>query len=279
MTRFHSILLPHDGSPEAAKAMGCAGWLAERLGATLHVLTPTTLQIARAHRARMVLHQTAEAPESAVPKAIAAHSVELVVMTARGESASAGIDPTRRLGGIAQALIEQSPVPVLLLPLRYREVLPWRSMLVAASGEAVADRALETAVQLAGALHLRVAVVHCADRRAAPGALGAYADAPQHEYPGRLEEMVKRALSDLSSEECECIEEVTVCRGDTASGLLAQLARRSASVLALGWHGDLGAGRAPVLKRLLEEAECPLLVVRSTERSGARLKVGEQIDD
>jgi hypothetical protein len=34
-----------------------------------------------------------------------------------------------------------------------------------------------------------------------------------------------------------------------------------------------------VLKRLLEEAECALLLVRKSERSSAWLKVGEEIDD
>ena len=37
MKRFRSLLLPLDGSPEAAKAAPCALWLGERLGATLHV--------------------------------------------------------------------------------------------------------------------------------------------------------------------------------------------------------------------------------------------------
>jgi hypothetical protein len=32
------------------------------------------------------------------------------------------------------------------------------------------------------------------------------------------------------------------------------------------------------LKRLLEEAECALLLVRATEQSGARLKIGAEIE-
>lgn len=272
---FDSILVPHDGSPEAAKALGCGAWLAQRLGATLHVLTPATLQIAAEQRARMVLHRTAEAPDSAVPKAIAAHAVKLVVMTARGESASAGIDPGKRMGRVAEALIVESTVPVLLLPLHYREALPWTSMLVAASGEAAADQALETALQLAAALQLELSVLYCETPRTKAGALGAYADAPHYEYPHRLEEMVRRTAS--QHPECRCIAKVLLCHGDPAAEVLAHIAQRRSSVLALGWHGALTAGRAPVLKRLLDEAECPLLVVRQAARPTARLKIGDEL--
>ena len=51
---------------------------------------------------------------------------------------------------------------------------------------------------------------------------------------------------------------------------------RPASVLALGWHGTLAEGRAPVLKRLLEEARCALLIVRGTEHPKARPKLATE---
>jgi nucleotide-binding universal stress UspA family protein len=291
MSRFASILLPLDGSPEAAKGAGCALWLAERLGATLHVLHATAqplparealarLRVPDARRLQVVVHQLPENAEAAVLEAIAVHRVDLVVMSARGESASAGLELSQRLGTVAQAVLERSPVPVLLLPARYREALPWTSMLAAASGERAADQALEAAVRLATALRLKVTVVHSEDGPPAGTApLGAYADAPHHEYPQRLEEMVERGLAGCTPEEGHCVDHVLLARGDPAAVLLEEVARRSASVLALGWHGALAAGRAPVLKRLLAEAECALLLVRAAERSPARLKVGAEIDE
>ena len=291
MSRFASILLPLDGSPEAAKGAGCALWLAERLGATLHVLHATAqplparealarLRVPDARRTQVVVHQLPENAEAAVLEAIAVHRVDLVVMSARGESASAGLELAQRLGTVAQAVLERSPVPVLLLPARYREALPWTSMLAAASGERSADQALEAAVRLAAALGLKVTVVHSEDGAPAGTApLGAYADAPHHEYPQRLEEMVERGLAGCTPEEGHCVDHVLLARGDAAAVLLEEVARRTASVLALGWHGALAAGRAPVLKRLLAEAECALLLVRASERSPARLKVGAEIDE
>lgn len=290
MSRFNSILLPLDGSPEAAKAAGCALWLAEALGSTLHVLHATAhplsvgdalarLRVPHVQDARVVVHQVPGGAEAAVLEEIAAHRIDLVVMSARGESASANVAPSRRLGTIAQAVIERSPVPVVVLPLHYRQSLPWTSMLAAASGEVSADQALEAAVHLAAALRLKVTVVHSGDGPGGAGAapLGAYVDAPHHEYPQRLDQMVERGLAGCAAEEAQCVHEVLLCRGEPASVLLEQVAGHASSVLALGWHGALGAGRALVLKRLLEEAECALLVVRGAEHSRARLKVGSDI--
>lgn len=276
--RFDSILVPLDGSPEAAKALGCAAWLAERLNATLHVLGPATPQIAAEQRARVVLHPSALEPDAAVRAAVQAQQVKLVVMTARGASASAGAEAGRRLGRVAEALMTQSAVPVLLLPVHYREALPWRSMLVAASGEAAADQALGTALRLAGALRLALSVLYCESPRTRRAALGAYVDAAHHECQNRLD-LVTGAVSRRRGEDRGRIAQVLLCRGDPAAQVLDHLARERAAVVALGWHGSLDDGRALVLKRLLDEAQCPLLVVRQAPQTQARLAIGEEIDD
>jgi hypothetical protein len=179
-------------------------------------------------------------------------------------------------------VLERSPVPVVLLPAQYRESLPWTSMLAAASGEAAADLALDTAVRLAFALRLKVTVVHSENGPVAVGRapLVGYADAPHHEYPKRLEHLVERGLTSCSADEANCIDDVVLSRGDAALALLQQARRLHSSVLALGWHGKLSAGRALVFKRLLEQSECALLVVRRRpERSHARLKVGSNLDE
>ncbi|HEX7942071.1 MAG TPA: universal stress protein, partial [Gemmatimonadaceae bacterium] len=101
MSSFDSILLPLDGSLQAAKAVPCALWLAERLHATLHVLHSAPhpivpakalerLSALAAQRARTVLHQTTVDPVHAVLEATREHHVKLVVMTARGGSARQG---------------------------------------------------------------------------------------------------------------------------------------------------------------------------------------------
>lgn len=294
MTRFASVLLPLDGSPEAARAAGCALWLAHRLGATLHVVHATPqplsalaelarLRIPEAQGAGVVVHQIHGDADAAVLQEIEAHRIDLVVMSARGETASTQAATAPVLGSVARAVLQRSPVPVVLLPQRYRESLPWTSMLAAASGEAAADRALAIAARLAAALRLNVTVVHTEDGSAgaSPPPLGAsYADAPHHEFPRRLEQLVERGLAHCTAEEAHCIDEVVLGRGDPARVLLEQAAHLGSSVLALGWHGALDARRAPVFRRLLEEAECALLVARERpERSRVQLKVGSELDE
>lgn len=278
MKRFSSLLLPLDGSPESAKGAAPALWLARKLDATLHIVHATAhplparealpgLEIPDAQRSRVIVHQPQGSADAEVVEAARRHHAELVVMSACG--ASAGKDGLP-LGSVARAVLAQCPVPVLLLPLRYRETLPWTSMLAAASGEAAADKALGMAAQLAGALGLEVTVLHSADAR--------YVDAPHHEYPRRLQEMVARGVAASAPHEARCVCDVVLRHGDPAQALLEEAAQRQSSVLALGWHGVLEPGRAEVLKRLLEKASCALLVARAPERSPAKLKVGEEID-
>lgn len=289
MNRTPSILLTLDGSQLAAKGVGCALWLARSLGTTLHVLHATMhpitlkdalaqLRVPGAQRAEVVLHQVTGAPHVAVLQGIAEFGARLVVMSARGESALLGMPLTRVLGSVAQAVIERCPVPVVLLPARYREALPWTSMLAAGSGEPAADQALQAAIQLAAELQLKVNVVHChaSGADAVPSLLGGYADAPHHEYSQRLRQMIQRGLEGCESS-AGCVGEMVLRRGEPASVLLEEAQRLESSVVALGWHGAFGAGRAPVFKRLLDEAVFPLLLVREARRAHARLSVETDI--
>ena len=291
MKAFTSILLPLDGSAIAARALGCTIWLADRLGATVHVLRAAPrplppakaleeLRVPEAHRARITLHQASTDPARAVLDAIGAHAVDLVVMSARGESAEADADLVTLVGHVARAVIEESAVPIVLLPAGYREALPWRSILVPTSGEVAADEALVAAVRLAHVLGIRVQVAHCADHGgddAAGAALSSYADAPHHEYPRRLQEMLDRAVACSPGEECGRIEEVLLCRGEVAREILELVDRRGTSLLALGWHGNFATGHAAVVKRLLGAVACPLLLVRPPARAPFALRVGEAL--
>lgn len=198
-------------------------------------------------------------------------------MSARGESALPSMPLTRALGRVAQAVIERCPVPVVLLPAHYRELLPWTSMLAAGSGEPAADQALQAAIQLAAQLRLKVNVVHChaSGGETAP-VLGGYADAPHHEYSQRLTQMVQRGLEGCESS-AGCLGQTVLRQAEPAAVLLEEAQRLESSVVALGWHGAFGAGRAPVLKRLLDEAAFPLLLVREAQQARARLRVGTDI--
>jgi nucleotide-binding universal stress UspA family protein len=296
MNPFDSILVPLDGSRTAAASLGCATWLAARLHARLHILSATPrelparealarLHVAEEHWPLITLHQAPTYPENAILAALDRHDVELIVMTAQGAAANqagtAPPDPRKIVGHVTQAVIEQSAVPVLLLPPAYVEALPWRHALVPLSGEAQADESLSLAVRLANALDLEVHVAHVADSDAGEDGLAAaarYADAPHHEYPHRLDELVSRALPQCTPEECRRIEDVVLCRGDIAAELLKLIDRKRVSLLVVGWHGRFMAGHALVLKHLVQVVACPVLLVKPAARAPFRLKVGDDIE-
>jgi len=297
MSPFASILVPLDGSRVAARSLGCATWLAARLGARLHILsaTPqerpareelTRLQVPEEHWPLVTLHQAPAYAEEAILAAVVRHDVSLVVMTAGGQTAEAAppgadADALSAVGHVTRAVLERSAVPVLLLPPAYRETLPWERVLVPVSGEPEGDEALALAVRLATALGLEVHVAHVAGGDAGDESLAArarYADAIHHEYPHQLQELVARALPHCGAAESRCIVDVALCHGDVAGELLGLIERKRVSVLVTGWHGRLSPGHARVLKRLIHVITSPVLLVKRTLRTPFRLKVGEEIE-
>jgi len=293
---FSSILVPLDGSRLSAQALGCATWLASRLGANVHVLSATAQRRpAREELARLkvpqefwplvTLHQAPAYPEQAILEGTARYDVGLVVMTARGEAAEVspveGGEPGKLVGHATRAVIERSPVPVLLLPQAYRERLPWERVLVPISGELEGDDALALAVRLAELLDLEVQVAHVSDSDTGDESLAArarYADAVHHEYPAQLAELMSRALPHCTPQECSRVTDVALCRGDVAAQLLALVEQKRVSLLAVGWHGRFMAGHARVLKHLIQELATPVLLVKREPRAAFRLKVGEEIE-
>jgi len=292
MSPFRSILVPLDGSQTAAASLGCAWWLADRLGARVHVVSATArgvpaeealahLKVPEEDRARVELHQIPGSPDEAILAAATDLDAPLVLMSARGEAASSGTHPFGLIGHVTRAIMERSTVPVLVLPPAYRERLPWAHVLVPISGEVETDAVLVLAVRLANALAARVHVAHVTDAAGAEEGLGAearYADAMHHEYPGRLEELASRFLPQCSLEERGRIEEIALCHGEVAEALLEMIDRARIGLLVVGWHGRFATGHAEALKRVLGHIACPVLLVKPVSRGPFRLRVGEELE-
>lgn len=294
MSMIESILVPLDGSAAAARVLGCATWLAERLGAAVHVLSAGSpalppaqalrrLRVPERDWSKVTLHHSDGPPEQSVLELVDACGIGLVAVSARGAQAEVSEEPgpLAGLGHVARWIAEHSPVPVLLVPPGYREGLPWTRALVPVSGEADADEVLSYAARLSCALGLTTTAVHV--MRADDGDIGLaaearYADEPHHEYPARLQRLVERGLPGCSAREAACIEDVVLRRGDVAEQLLALMSDRSVDVLIVGWHGTLLAGHAGVLRTLLRRVRCPLLLVKPAPPAAFKLKVGDEIE-
>ncbi|MCC5860717.1 MAG: universal stress protein [Gammaproteobacteria bacterium] len=290
MNSVASLLVPLDGSALAARSLGCAAWLARRMNAQLRVLQvgPSSpfpdLQIPAGIREHCAIQQRSGDPAKTILDEIAHHGARLLVLSARGDGLETDSGEPRLLGHVSQSVVEQSPVPVLVLPEHYRERLPWQRLLVPVSGEPSAEHALAVAVELANDLDLSVTVAHVVDPEhgeTGDGSLVAaarYADAPHHELPEAFDEMISRALPQFSQEDTRCIRGVSLCHGDIAGELLKLAAAPETSAVAVGWHGRFAQGHAEVLKQLLDELACPLLLVRPRPRLPFRIKVGAELD-
>lgn len=300
MMPFTSLLVPLDGSRAAARSLGCATWLAMRLQAKLHILSAAPqplpprevllrLRVPEADWPLVILHQAPRFPEDAILATAAKHAADLIIMSARGETAERiptpreserEPSPLGAVGHVTRAVVEGSAVPVLLLSPSYREALPWKHVLVPVSGEVEADEALALAVTLANALQLEVHAMHVLDGPARDASLASaarYADAVHHEYPQQLAELVRKTLPHRTPEECRCITDVALSRGDVATELLEQIKKENISLLVVGWHGHFMTGRAEVVKKLLAAITCPMLLVKPARRVSFKLKVGSEI--
>lgn len=286
MSAFSSLLVSLDGSQKAARALGCAAWLGARLEVRTHVVSTTPrplpahqelmrLRVPESNWSHLTLHQATSLPEEAILSLAERYDVGLIVLSAHGKDRTPG-----NIGHVARAVLERSNRPVLLLPGAYRERLPWTQILVPMSAEAEVTSAARLAVALANDLALRVRIVHALDDPEGKTGLGAatrYADAPYHEYPEQLGEIVRRNLSAANPEECRCINEVALLRGGVGDALLREIERHEVSVIAIGWHGSFLGGRAQLIRYLLSAITCPILLARAILSPPFILKVGRQM--
>jgi len=284
------ILVPLDGSTTALESLGVATWLASRLGARLHILNagePLPLEEALKrlgvdikYRALVEVHQVPDDAADAIIDGTERYQAGLVIMTARGESAESEVDddPSKIVGHVTRSVIERSPTPVLLLPPAYEEALPWRSALVPLSGEST-DQSLTLALHFAHVLELRVAIAHVApDGGGTDEAGGRYADELHHEFAEMLNELVARACPLCPAEERARIQAFHLQRGDVDDQLLRLMEEQEVSVLVVGWHGEFMVGHAQVLKHLIGQVHCPVLLVKPSPPPEFRLKVGEAFE-
>ncbi|MGQ9425569.1 universal stress protein [Gilvimarinus sp. F26214L] len=288
---FSSILLPLDGSESAVKPLQTALWLAEKTGARLHILSAgdeslpadealQRLRVPAECRDAVILHQQSSFAEEAILEAIAALRVDLLVISACGAGTGGrplGTAP-REMGHVARYLLEQSTVPVLLAPPRFRTHLPMRSALVPVSGEPETDAVLCLAIRAAKLLDMRLCVAHV--QRSANSQHGfeaevMYPDSLYYEYAGRLEEMLSRAAQCSPEDFRSVVAGVRLCHGDIKQELFRMARESNADLLVTGWHGTLTDGHGALLRQLIRELEFPLLLTKPGPRPYFHLNVGE----
>lgn len=184
---------------------------------------------------------------------------DLVVMSTHGRSRLGGL----RLGGVAERVLQASPVPLLLFrPMMgpdeslsaaaTRDAAGFRRLLVMLDGLEAAEEILPMAGEVALAFDSQVTLF---------GAI--FAGSREAAKRREAEEYFRTWAAALAARGID--SRVHVCTGDPASEALALMHRRSIDSVALMTHGRSGLARAihgSVAQRLIRESGRPVLVLR-----------------
>jgi nucleotide-binding universal stress UspA family protein len=276
-TTRSKVLVALDGSPAAATALPLARVVARQLGARLEALHVTD-DAARAAELLPQLQRDLEAtepihlrapvhdPAAGILEAAAASDVVLLVLTTHGRA----VEPGRHLGRVAEAVLAATSRPTLVVrpeAVAGEGARELRRLLLPLDGTPTTAAALRPVIELACQLGATIDLLYVAAPHQAaaaePGSIGAprYVDQPQHEWPQWAQEVIERLCTCLA----ECPAGVPVrmhlAQGEIGDEIARFAATHGADAIVLVRRSHLEAGRARVLRAVLDHTPCPVLLV------------------
>lgn len=270
---LETILVPLDGTRAALAALPVATTLRDLFKATLHVVHVH----ADAAPLPELLHEVGLSPQQlrgAVLTPLVGDPAAEILRLARSHPQSLVVmrpctreQPRCRIGGVARAVLEESPCPVLLVqgtpgPSSWsisRILLPYDASPILAPAISLAA----ALAQRSGAELLVLYVEAAARTTAGPGGFSAprYVDAPQHEWSAWAQEF-SEWLYILGHAEGAMEIRPLLGPGPPQEVIPSYCTRLSPSLIVLGWEGRLHLGYGPILEALLREGPAPVLAVR-----------------
>ncbi|MCK6529034.1 universal stress protein [Myxococcota bacterium] len=278
--RGRVILAALDGTPVAGAALRVARGMADLLGGTLHVVhvTPGRLSPKEVRR-RLALGD--EELLGAVIESEEGEPAEATARLARKARPSLVVIGRRAqrppeegaLGAMAEGILAATAAPLVLVP-PSPGTGPYsvRRALLPQDGTPAMAAAIGPAAHLASCAGAELTVLYVAARGGPPqerGAMSAprYVDQPQHEWPEWVREFLARTA-------CGCPDldparlRFVMAHGDPGEEILRHVRDLRIDLVALGWKGSLAPARARVLRRVVAESPCPVLVARAAEEGG-----------
>jgi len=277
--RARLILLALDGSPEAHAALPAARLAARLADASLHVVHAldqpvseaealTRLGLSASETPGLVIDQVVGPPAEAIIRWAAESRAMLIVLTTRGRTPYQG----RVLRPVAEAIVRHAPCPVLLvrpeIAERVRATTDLRRIVLPLDGAPSSAAVIAPALELAARAGAEVDILFVAGPAAPPAEPGTltgpvYVDQPQHEWPAWAREFIARFGTSLGR-----YPPATHCRlflrtGDPASEILRFASEHASDLIVLEWRGRLDPTHARVVKAVLANAPCPVLLLRT----------------
>jgi nucleotide-binding universal stress UspA family protein len=207
-------------------------------------------------------------PAAGILRASADPLVTLVVLTTHGYI----IEPGRSLGRVAEQVIAGTTQPILLIrpevtPMAIRPGAALQRLLLPLDGTPTTAALLAPATALASRLGASVDLLYVADVGTPPpdepGSIGApqYVDQPQHEWPQWANEVITR----LAEACAQCPPNVPLrtflAQGDAGEAITRFAAEHASDAVVLARRSRLEPGRAAVLRAVLDQTPCPVLLV------------------
>lgn len=274
------VLVALDGSAAAATALPIAQRLAHSLQMPLRILHVAKQPIS-ADSAAELLHIDGAIASAAeidvrigdageeILRAVEERRTYLTVLTTHGRE----IETDRGLGRVAEHVTANTMRPILLIrpeaAAAATTAVEAKRFLLPLDGKAATVRALDKIVDIVCRLGGSFDVLFIADpaKQALPpvkepGNLGIprYVDQPQHEWPEWMREVLDYLSACAARHPLGVPARVHVASGPIASVVLEFVAEHEEDVIVLVRLSHLEPGRAKVLRTLLHETPCPVML-------------------
>lgn len=268
------VVVPLDGSPLAARALGPARSLAETTGASLALMT--TRWDNEVAEARKYLQEQAAAlgfdrvettivDDRVAPDAILLEGREPATVVCMATHGRGGLGQAV-LGSVAEAVLRDSDRPVLLVgPSVERgvwEFVHWfahGNLLMPLDGSKTSEAIVPIAAEWAAMLDLRAWVV-----QVLPAPTGGVVESPERDTESAYVRSVAMRVHDAGT----ATQWEVLHAPDAVDALVTHASRLPATLVAMATHGRTGLARVAlgsVAMRMLHHSPCPVLVLRPTD--------------
>lgn len=194
--------------------------------------------------------------------------IQLLVLTTHGRKVEKG----RRLGSVAERVVARTTAPILLVR---PEAPPVRKelerLLLPVDGAPQTAAALEPATDLAAKLGARIDLLYVApslsDLPTERGSIAAprYVDQKHHEWPAWADEVVERLAVCCAKCPPEVAVEIYLAHGDIGSEIGRFAIEHNSDAVVLVRRSRLQTGRARVLRAVIDQTSCPILICSGPE--------------
>ena len=278
--RLPLILVPLDGSAEAKAALPAARLVASIAQATIHVVHAADHPLSQDEllrrmdlrpeetRGMVIDGAVGDTAAGAVVRFAAEMRAMLIVMTTRGRTAYLG----RTVRPVVERIVQEAPCPVLLvrpeIERRLATMTGLRRILLPLDGAPSSAAVIGPALDLARRAGAQVDVLYVATQARCPEEPGSltgprYVDQPQYEWPSWAREFLSRFGTALGKFTPPTPTRLFVRRGEPAAETLRLAAERDSDLIVLEWRGRLDPAHATVVRGVLRDAPCPVLLLRT----------------